>query len=269
MESTEFARMRHHEDTYWWYRGMRELAATAIRRHADGSNLTLLDAGCGTGGQLSHLLAEDGITRAVGLDLSAEAVRMAAARGLGGLLRGSTTTLPFSDQTFDVVTSIDVLYIKGVDDGKAMSEMYRVLKPGGLIVLNLPAFEILRGRHDQAVHTRRRYRKAEVGKLLNDPGFEVLRMSYWNATLFPVMMAKRTVERLSRSGVPPSSDMSDMPGLVNRILTALMRLENRMLFLTGMPFGGSVFALGRRTQDSNRSVQDVGTRSSLDLKRPN
>ena len=94
MESTEFAAMRHHEDTYWWYRGIRELAATAVRRYSKGMNCALLDAGCGTGGQLSHLLGEDRIVRAVGLDFSMEAVRMAAQRGLGGLLRGSTTTLP-------------------------------------------------------------------------------------------------------------------------------------------------------------------------------
>ena len=246
MQSTEFAAMRHHEDTYWWYRGIRELAATAVRRYSKGMNCALLDAGCGTGGQLSHLLGEDRIVRAVGLDFSMEAVRMAAQRGLGGLLRGSTTTLPFPDETFDVVTSIDVLYIRGIDDRMAMSEMHRVLKLGGLIVLNLPAFEILRGRHDAAVHTRHRYRKSEVGGLLREHGFEVLKLSYWNMTLFPVMIAKRTMERLALKGAPPSSDMSDLPGPVNQILTALMRVENRLLLATGMPFGGSVFAVGRR-----------------------
>ena len=113
-------------------------------------------------------------------------------------------------------------------------------------MLNLPAFEILRGRHDAAVHTRHRYRKSEVGGLLREHGFEVLKLSYWNMTLFPVMMAKRTMERLALKGAPPSSDMSDLPGPVNQILTALMRVENRLLLATGMPFGGSVFAVGRR-----------------------
>ncbi len=155
-------------------------------------------------------------------------------------------TLPFRDSTFDVVTSIDVLYIKGVDDRAAMSEMRRVTKPGGLIVVNVPAFEMLRGRHDAAVHTRHRYRKSEVGALLQEHGFEVLKLSYWNMTLFPVMMAKRTMERLSRKRAAPASDMSDLPGPVNNILTALMRVENRLLLATGMPFGGSVFAVGRR-----------------------
>ena len=171
---------------------------------------------------------------------------MAAERGLGGLVRGSTMTLPFRNDTFDVVTSIDVLYIRGVDDRVAMSEMRRVTKLGGLIVVNVPAFEMLRGRHDAAVHTRHRYRKSEVSGLLREHGFEVLKLSYWNTTLFPVMMAKRTMERLSRKGAPPASDMSDLPGPVNRILTALMRVENRILLATGMPFGGSVFAVGMR-----------------------
>jgi SAM-dependent methyltransferase len=238
--------MRHHEDTYWWYRGIRELAADAVRRYAKGTNLTLLDAGCGTGGQLAQFMDEDRIDRAAGLDFSMEAVRMAAERGLGGLLRGSTMTLPFRDDTFDVVTSIDVLYIKGVDDRAAMSEMRRVTKLGGVIVINVPAFEMLRGRHDAAVHTRHRYRKSEVAGLLREHDFEVLKLSYWNMTLFPVMMAKRTLERLSRKGAPPASDMSDLPGPVNDILTALMRVENRMLLATGMPFGGSVFAVGMR-----------------------
>lgn len=246
MESVEFELMRHHEDTYWWYRGIRELATDAIRRYAKGSNLTLLDAGCGTGGQLAQLMGEDRIGRVTGLDFSMEAVRMAAERGLSGLVRGSTMTLPFRNDTFDVVTSIDVLYIRGVDDRVAMSEMRRVTKLGGLIVVNVPAFEMLRGRHDAAVHTRHRYRKSEVSLLLREHGFEVLKLSYWNTTLFPVMMAKRTMERLSRKGAPPASDMSDLPGPVNRILTALMRVENRILLATGMPFGGSVFAVGMR-----------------------
>ena len=246
MENSEFALMRHHEDTYWWYRGIRELAATAIRRYSKGKSLSLLDAGCGTGGQLARLMGEDRIGRVAGLDFSMGAVRMAAARGLGGLLRGSTMTLPFRNNTFDVVTSIDVLYIKGVDDRLAMSEMRRVLKLGGLIVLNLPAFEILRGRHDAAVHTRHRYRKSEVGGLLREHGFDVLKLSYWNMTLFPVMMAKRTMERLARKGAAPASDMSDLPGPVNHILTGLMLVENRILLATGMPFGGSIFAVGMR-----------------------
>jgi len=246
VEKPEFELMRHHEDTYWWYRGIRELAATAIRRYSKNRNLTLLDAGCGTGGQLAHLMGEDRITRAAGIDFSMEAVRIAAGRGLGGLLRGSTMTLPFRDEAFDVVTSIDVLYIRGVDDQTAMSEMRRVLKLGGLIVLNVPAFEMLRGRHDKAVHTRHRYRKSEVGGLLREHGFEVLKLSYWNTTLFPVMIAKRTLERLSRTGAPPASDLSDLPGPVNRVLTALMRVENRILLATGMPFGGSIFAVGVR-----------------------
>ena len=246
MESTEWALMRHHEDTYWWYRGIRELAATAIRRYSKGGDLTLLDAGCGTGGQLAHLTSENLITRCAGLDFSMEAVRIAVERGLGGLLRGSTMTLPFRDEVFDVVTSIDVLYIRGVDDEVAMSEIRRVLKHGGLIVLNVPAFEMLRGRHDEAVHTRHRYRKSEVGRLLREHGFEVLKLSYWNTTLFPIMMAKRTMERMSRKGAPPASDMSDLPRPVNRILTALVRAENRVLLAAGMPFGGSVFAVGVR-----------------------
>lgn len=238
--------MRHHEDTYWWYSGMRELAAAAIRRYSTGTDLTLLDAGCGTGGQLAHLRGEDSIARTTGLDFSMEAVTIAAERGLGGLLRGSTMTLPFRDGAFDVVTSIDVLYIRGVDDEVAISELGRVLKRGGIIVLNLPAFEMLRGRHDEAVHTRHRYRKSEVDRLLRDHGFEVRKLSYWNTTLFPVMLAKRTLERLSPWRAPPVSDMSDLPGSVNRLLTALVRVENRVLLATGMPFGGSIFAVGVR-----------------------
>ena len=246
MESTEWALMRHYEDTYWWYRGIRELAATAVRRYSKDGNLTLLDAGCGTGGQLADLRGDGRITRTVGLDFSMEAVRIAAERGLGGLLRGSTMTLPFRDEAFDVVTSIDVLYIRGVDDERAMSEICRVLKRGGLIVLNVPAFEMLRGRHDEAVHTRHRYRKSEVGRLLREHGFQVLKLSYWNTTLFPVMMAKRTLERMSRGAAPPASDMSDLPRPVNRMLTALLRAENRVLLAAGMPFGGSVFGVGLR-----------------------
>lgn len=239
--------MRRHEDSYWWYRGIRELTGGAIRRYGTGGDLRLLDAGCGTGGQLTHLLLrEDRVTRIVGVDLSMEAVRIAADRGSGDVLRASTMMLPFRDSTFDLVTSIDVLYIRGVDDRQAMSEMHRILKPGGLLVLNVPAYEMLRGRHDEAVHTRHRYRKSEVRSLLHDHGFGVVKLSYWNTTLFPVMMLKRSLERWSRDKPAPASDMSDLPRAVNAILTAVLRVENRVLLAAGLPFGASVFAVGAR-----------------------
>jgi ubiquinone/menaquinone biosynthesis C-methylase UbiE len=124
------------------------------------------------------------------------------------VLQASLEALPFDDASFDLVTCLDVLYIAGLDDRRAVRELHRVLRPSGTVILNLAAFEWLRGAHDVMVHTERRYSRGRVRKLLGDAGFRVARMTYWNAALFPILAAWRPLTRLLRSGTSVRSDLS-------------------------------------------------------------
>jgi SAM-dependent methyltransferase len=236
----EYTRMHAAEDRQWWYAGMRAISFALLDGAPLPAGARLLDAGCGTGGIVTHLATRG---RAVGVDLSAEAVRLARARDVA-VARAELMALPFADGTFDCVTSFDVLYHRWVrDDAAAVREMARVLRPGGLLLVRVPALKMLWGAHDEAVHSRHRYTRGEVRRLLSAGGFEVLRASYANSLLFPLLAARRTLDRLTgRRG----SDVGFLPVPLERSFAALLRLEARLVPHVSLPLGASVFALARK-----------------------
>ena len=181
----EYQRMYEAEERQWWYAGMRALSLallagplTGLAR--SGRTPLILDAGCGTGNNLRHL-ARYG--RAVGVDISEQALLFCRSRGVAAA-RAELLALPFPDGRFDCVTSLDVIYHRWVpDDAAAVREMARVLRPGGLLLLRVPALRALWGAHDEAVHSRHRYRRSEVRRLLEGAGLSVLRATYANTVL--------------------------------------------------------------------------------------
>lgn len=286
MEREQYAIMARREDRHWWYAGMRRsalaLLAPAVqelRRQQPERPLRLLDAGCGTGGT-TVCLARFGAV--VGVDVAWEALRPAAARGLAGqLARASVERLPFTDGAFDAATSFEVIYHLGVgDDRRALAELRRVLRPGGWLLLRLPAHDWLRGAHDRLVHTRHRYGRAEVRARLEAASFRVERLSWANSALFLPAAAKRLLEprmalhaRGSSGRLPPGAgdpaamalagrgsgpgaragparhaepDLWQPPEPLNGLLAGLVGLEALALPRgVPLPFGLSVIALAR------------------------
>jgi SAM-dependent methyltransferase len=238
----EYARMFAAEETQWWYAGMRAISlallAPALPPRPDSARI--LDAGCGTGNNLRHL-ARHG--RAVGVDLSDDALRFCRARGVAAA-KASLLALPFPDAAFDCVTSFDVLYHRWVrDDRAAVAEMARVLRPGGVLLVRVPALRALWGAHDEAVLSRHRYTRGEVKALLEGAGLEVVRAVYGNSLLFPLVAARRTLDRLTgRHG----SDVSFLPAPLEWAFRAVLGLEARLVRRVSFPVGASVFALARR-----------------------
>ncbi|HEY3108540.1 MAG TPA: methyltransferase domain-containing protein, partial [Chloroflexota bacterium] len=195
MNRQQYLQMRAVEDRHWWYLGMRAIAQDVIASLNLPPAALILDAGCGTGGNAA-LLERHG--RFVGVDLSDLALELAAERGRRPLARASVAALPFPDATFDLVTSFEVLYHRAVgDDVAALAELRRVLRPGGNLLLRLPAHEWLRGAHDAAVHTERRYTAAGLRARLAGAGLEPRRLTYLNSLLLPLAAAKRAAERLT------------------------------------------------------------------------
>ncbi len=252
MEEQEYHTIYELEETHWWYLGLHGLVKDALARHSrppsggDGK-AALLDAGCGAGKLLKDLSAN--YDPSVGVDISPVGLSLCAKRGLGKLVTGSVSELPFKAECFDAAISLDVIYHMQVpDDRAALKELQRVLKPGGVLVLNLPAFEFLSGSHDRQVHTRRRYTTKELRRKLLSSGFEVEELTYRNAFLFPVIFLVRAIQKLTGSAERGTgkSDVTGLPRPVNRLLTSLLLFENRLLKKVSLPFGSSVFCVARK-----------------------
>ena len=245
MNREEYARMYDAEERQWWYAGMRALSFALLRRHwppasAGGALPRILDAGCGTGNNLRHL-AQWG--RPAGVDLSADALRFCRERGVAAA-GGSLMALPFADATFDCVTSFDVIYHRWVtDDAAAVREMARVLRPGGLMLVRVPALRALWGAHDEAVHSRHRYTATELRALLGGQGLSLLRLTYGNSLLFPLVAARRTLDRLTgRHG----SDVGFLPAPLEWAFRNVLRAEAALVRRVSLPLGTSLFALARK-----------------------
>jgi SAM-dependent methyltransferase len=241
----EYARMYDAEERQWWYAGMRALSFALLERHwppasAGGARPRLLDAGCGTGNNLRHLAAWG---RPVGVDLSDEALRFCRERGVAAA-GGSLMALPLADESVDCVTSFDVIYHRWVtDDAAAVREMARVLRRGGLLLVRVPALRALWGAHDEAVHSRHRYTARELRALLEGQGLVVVRLTYGNSLLFPLVAARRTLDRLTgRHG----SDVGFLPAPLEWAFRNVLRAEAALLRRLSLPLGTSLFALARK-----------------------
>ncbi len=240
------------EEAQWWYVGQRAIAhallePVAASLETRGKTPRILDVGCGTGGNLLDL---ERLGRAVGVDLAPEAMARWPARGVRAT-RASLLALPFPDRAFDLVTSFDVIYHAWVpDDGVAVEEMTRVLRPGGFLLVRVPALEILRGAHDDAVETRRRYTRRELVELVEAAGLSTVRSTYANSLLFPLLLARRTLDRaLRREG----SDVAFLPAPLEWLFKRLLFVESALLRRGGsLPVGASVIALARREDRDQR-----------------
>jgi ubiquinone/menaquinone biosynthesis C-methylase UbiE len=243
VEPAEYALMDSAEDGMWWYRAAHARVLDALRERP-GARGPLLDAGCGTGGMLRRFARDLPEREPVGLEYLPDAARRALAKSGRPVAAGDANRLPFPDASFGAAISIDVICHAGVDQAKALAELHRVLRPGGTLVLNLPAYEWLRGAHDVRVHNARRYTRAGAVALLRQAGFEAVSGRYWNGLLLPLMALQRKV--LQRRPDAPS-DVTDFPPWIDATLHAVSEIE-RWLGARGitMPAGGSVLMLATR-----------------------
>lgn len=241
MENAEYQNIFDNEVTNFYYLATHELVMTLVKRYiASGITLRLLDAGAGTG-MLAKKLASLGNVQAV--DISPHAVSLARRRGIR-VRKASLSSLPYASGTFDAVTCIDVLYHRRVNERQALRELYRVLKPGGVVIFRVPALSWLRTCHDDFVHTRHRYTKGAFARKLRAAGFLIELLSYVDFSLLPF----RIVMKLYESLVPVRAHSSIMrlPTMMNLVMTTLMRLDHLISLRIPMPIGLGLVAVARK-----------------------
>ena len=237
------------EPTHFWFRGFRAYVAPVVREIAAGRrDLRMIDCGCGTGYNLKTLLQPYG--RAFAFDMTPDALQRARARGVP-LVRADMERIPFRSGSFDLVTSFNVVHSVS-DDHKALREMSRVLKPGGYLVMNVTALKFLRGEHSDVWGEQRRYTYTLLSgaRLVEDAGLEAVRIAYMFASLVPMILAARTVQRMLRPLREPSgdADLTVPAAPVNAILSGLVRGEAALARRLPMPFGSSLLMVARKTQ---------------------
>jgi SAM-dependent methyltransferase len=238
------------EARHFWFRGFRLFVVPLLRQATEGlSDARLLDCGCGTGANI-ELLSRFG--RAFGFDLTDSGLRIGRELGRTRLARATVAAAPFQDSSFDVVTSFDVLYsLEAPIEHDAVAEMYRMLKPGGRLLVNVAAMESLRGNHSVLSHEVRRYSRAGLRSLLVNAGFEIERLTYTNASLFVAMYLSRSLQRTRGLTADDATSKAEQEIIVpaapvNSLLTGVLALESVWLRVADNPFGSSLLCLARK-----------------------
>ena len=251
MEAIEYAAMSLAEDHHWWYVGLHDLVLGVVRRETEklGRPLDILDAGCGTG-RLCELMQPFGTI--TGCDIHPLALEGAGKRGISRVRHCDLATDDLGIGRYDLITLMDVLYHRAVTDERpVLNNLRRCLRDGGLFIIQVAAFELLRGAHDAAVHTRRRYRRSEVVRHLESAGFTVLSASYRMPLCVVPVLLWRWLTRVFPPKAGDGTVLSDLAAAVspraNQWLAAYVKAENRLLAAgVRLPVGTSVFALARK-----------------------
>lgn len=240
LEETYRAEQRH-----FWFRGFRRFVAPLLTRATSGlARPRLLDCGSGTGTNLSWL-QQYGVP--FGVELNWRGLQFARDRGLNRLTQASVAALPFATGSMDVVTSFDVLYcLEDPVEEAAISEMLRVLRPGGALIVNVAALDMLKGDHSVLVSEVRRYTRGRLRSKLERAGFRIDRMTYTNAALLPITAAVRALQRL-RGVKPEGGERGDFyvpPAPVNAVFSGALTAESKLIAVgIDMPVGSSLLCL--------------------------
>jgi SAM-dependent methyltransferase len=242
MDSSLYPRMAEVEDTHWWFAGRRAICECLINRVKLPLDCAILEPGCGTGGNFA-MLSRRG--RLYAMDTDEAALHFAAARGLADLARGwLPDNIPFDGVRFDLVVMTDVLEHLDDETG-SLRAVHARLKPGGSLLITVPAMRWLWSEHDTTHHHRRRYRAADLSRLMSGAGFTVDYLSYYNFILFPAIVAIRTLQRIraTRSNGVNRHDLAMPPAIVNAILFRLFSSERYVVGTLRVPLGVSLILL--------------------------
>jgi SAM-dependent methyltransferase len=234
------------DEHHWWYRGRRRIIRAELDRLPLPAGAAVLDAGCGSGRTLVEL-ADYGDVR--GVELNQQAAELARARGVGEVAVGRLEQLPYEDQTFDLITCLDVIE-HTPDDRAALAELRRVCRPGGWLLVTVPAYQALWSHHDEANHHFRRYSRAMLRGAAGSAGWSVQRVSSFNSVLLAPAAAVRVAQR--RFGRPNGyvNDLALGPAWLNDALERPLALEAGWLGRgRTLAFGLSLLAVLRRPPD--------------------
>lgn len=238
MEKNYELKLQSLESIHWWCVGRRDMILRLLKK--EDKNSRILDIGC-SGGALMESLQQRGFSNVFGIDRSPEATKRCREKGLSRAFEMDGTKTTFDDKYFDVIVSSDTLeHIE--NDGRAVAEWRRILKPGGKLIVFVPAFNFLWSRHDEITQHYRRYSKRRLTAVFRQNNLQLEKVSYWNFVLFlPISLARLLLKVKVLDAKMGGAQFHETNPAINELLIWLMKLENRYLEGFNFPFGVSLF----------------------------
>jgi SAM-dependent methyltransferase len=241
MEKEVYTTTYENEKSYFWYQARADIVENIFARVAESKTVEILNLGCGTG-LTSERFSRFGFM--VSADMSGDALAFCARNSLDNMTRADAIVLPFKDQCFDCCLALDVIeHIP--NDQQALSEINRVLKPGGFLLMTVPAFQWMWSKIYDFDHARR-YTKPQISSLLENGGFNPIIFTYYNFFLFPVALLQRYYERITGTEKRPGDFIPHLPPAINKMFYTIFKSEKNLLGRVNFPFGLSILALAQK-----------------------
>lgn len=243
MDRDEYRRMFELEDRHFWFRGVKGIVFDQFLAQGGTPDSLILDAGCGTGGTIRFF---DGRAKLIGVDNNPDAIEFSRTKAGNDVRCSDLAALPFEDYKFAFVLALDVLeHVK--EEEKALSEIRRVLRGNGKLIVTAPAHQWLFSTHDIALSHLRRYGREELREKIEAAGFRILKISYFNSFLFPAISLARLVKKAVRdSGKEAKSDLKLPPPFLNKLLEGVFAVEKMLLRKINLPVGVSLLVIGEK-----------------------
>lgn len=245
MENSQLVKFKRYaelSDSYWWFSGMRYILNGLMERYGIScctAAARYLDLGCGSGASLSR-------ESTIGIDVSTDAILVCRQHKNNRLLQAEAESLPFKEKSFDVITAEGVIeHI--LFDNALLDEAFRVSKNNGYLLVLTSAYNFLWSHHDVASGHHRRYTRQKLKDVIEKSGFHILKITYINSFLFPLIAAIRFLQKII--GMDNSSDKEDLisiPGPLNYILTGILYLESLIIRVYSFPAGVSLACLAQK-----------------------
>ena len=245
MDKTLYDNIFDVEATHWWYRARRRIIFDWVQRTiTTHKNPQVLDIGCGTGFNIVYL-HELGYNQVSGLDFSPDALEYCRSRQLKVLMCGDAENLPIRHDCYDIILILDIIeHLK--DDRRALSEIFRALKPDGILIIFVPAFRFLWSFQDEISHHQRRYNIKELKEKILHSGFKPIKLTYVNSLLFPVVWIGRIILRAFPRYFKITSESQMNPSWMNGILYRIFLSELPLLQFMNFPFGVSILGVCKK-----------------------
>lgn len=247
MEAIEYKKLEDFEKHYWWHKGKLSLIESLYRKYTGGKkDMNILEVGCGTG-EILNLARKWG--RVTGVDSSSEAIAVCRKRGFKNLYSADFNQLDMSKEydSFDLVLALDVLeHIR--DDVKVMKKVYKLLRPGGLFFITVPAYKFLWSTHDEALHHLRRYHSLEINQKVRDSGFRILKSTHFVTALFFPIATVRLLNNFIRRKAYPKTHYVPLPKRINDLFSGLLGLESKLIEKFYLPIGTTLVVVAKKDE---------------------